>query len=105
MKTEDTKKVLQPTKAMQDSSTTYLNSRQQNYDTYSHVNKDNFPMKICNLKELSLCLGCSPNHIYKLISLGMPYHQLSKNSRRYYLLSEVIEWLSSAGLKKTVTWR
>lgn len=102
METEDTKKVLQPTKAMQDLSTTHQNSCQQNYDTDVPEKKG---IKICNLKQLCSYLGCSQNHIYKLISLGMPYHQLSEKSRRYYVLSEVIGWLSSAGLKKTVTWR
>lgn len=61
-------------------------------------------MDIVNLKELSNQLGCSPNHIYKLINLGMPYHQLSPKSRRYYVTEEVTEWLKSSGLKKRSSW-
>lgn len=101
---QDTKKALQPTKAMQDL-TTHQNSCQLNYDTNAQKKEAEPPLRICNLKQLSISLGCSPNHVYKLIELGMPYHQLSEKSRRYYVLDEVLNWLSSAGLKKTVTWR
>lgn len=61
--------------------------------------------QICNLKQLCEQLGCSTNHVYKLVSLGMPYHQLSSASRRYYVLDEVINWLKEAGLKQKTIWR
>lgn len=62
-------------------------------------------VQILNLKQLSHELGYSENHIYKMISLGLPYHQLSKTSRRYYVLDEVLSWLKSAGYKQISTWR
>lgn len=60
---------------------------------------------ICNLKELCQILGYSQNHIYKLISQGLPYHQLDERSRRYFIVDEVVNWLKSAGLKQISTWR
>lgn len=65
----------------------------------------NVETQILNLKQLSQRLGCSQNHIYKLIAQGMPYHQLSDDSRRYYVLDEVLDWLKSAGYKQVSTWR
>lgn len=60
--------------------------------------------EILNLKQLSEKLNCSKAHIYKLISLGLPYHRLSDHSRRYFVWSEVLEFLQTAGLKKHVVW-
>lgn len=61
--------------------------------------------EICNLKQLSQKLNCSPNHVYKLIKLGLPYHQLSKTSRRYFIVTEVIAWLKLSGLKQVNVWK
>lgn len=61
--------------------------------------------EIVNLKGLCKYLGYSQNHIYKLISEGLPYHQLTANSRRYYVIEEVVDWLKTAGLKQVTTWR
>ncbi|MBM6812978.1 helix-turn-helix domain-containing protein [Limosilactobacillus reuteri] len=60
---------------------------------------------ICNLKELSKELNCSQNHVYKLIHQGMPYHQIDEQSRRYFILDEVINWLRKTGLKQESVWR
>lgn len=69
------------------------------------MSSSNANVQILNLKELSQYLGCSQNHIYKLIHQGMPYHQLSADSRRYYVQDEVLDWLKSAGYKQVSTWR
>lgn len=61
--------------------------------------------QIVNLKELSSELGCSKTHIYTLIERGMPYHQLTEKSHRYFVIDEVLDWLKTSGLKRKVTWR
>lgn len=45
------------------------------------MSSSNADTQILNLKQLSKRLGCSQNHIYKLIAQGMPFHQLSDDSR------------------------
>lgn len=69
------------------------------------MSSSNADTQILNLKQLSKRLGCSQNHIYKLIAQGMPFHQLSDDSRRYYVLDEVLDWLKSSGYKQVSTWR
>lgn len=58
--------------------------------------------QIVNLKQLAGVLGCSISHIYSLIEMGMPYHQLSINSRRYFVVDEVVGWLKTAGHHQAV---
>lgn len=53
--------------------------------------------QIVNLKTLANILGCSQSHVYTLIGVGMPYHQLGPQSRRYFVVEEVISWLKSTG--------
>lgn len=63
--------------------------------------------QIFNLKEISQVIGCSTGHVYKLIRQGMPYHQLDENSRRYFIVDEVVEWLKTTGRKQVqvTVWR
>lgn len=50
---------------------------------------------ILNAKEAAKQLGVSKSYFFKLVKQGMPYHQISSNSRKYYVISEIIEWLQS----------
>lgn len=60
---------------------------------------------ICNFKDICNFIGCSPNKGYKLIALGLPFHQLSADTRRYFIKTEVVEWLESAGYSQQTTWK
>ncbi|WP_290034278.1 hypothetical protein [Ligilactobacillus cholophilus] len=48
---------------------------------------------ILNGQQLINELGISRTYLCKLLKLGLPYHQLDKNTRKYYVLDEVKEWL------------
>lgn len=63
-----------------------------------------FGDKILNTKELCKKLGISTTLLYRLLDNGLPSHQLTANSRRYYNYDEVEEWLSHAGFHKKVKW-
>lgn len=53
--------------------------------------------KFLNTKEIARALGCSTDYIRKLQRLGMPFHQLSPNSKKYFSLEEVNSWLENSG--------
>ncbi|ARD06169.1 hypothetical protein B1745_00150 [Lactobacillus amylolyticus] len=60
--------------------------------------------KILNVKELCNELNISTTFFYKMKKAGMPYHQLCDNSRAYYILDEVEEWLYKAGFHQESKW-
>lgn len=60
--------------------------------------------KILNAKELCNKLSISTTFFYKMKKAGMPYHQLCSNSRAYYILDEVEDWLSEAGFHQETKW-
>lgn len=64
-----------------------------------------FGNQILNAKELRQKLGISSSFFYRLLKNGLPYHQLDKNSRKFYFLDEVETWLSQNGLKPKTTWK
>lgn len=63
-----------------------------------------FGNEILNTKQLLKYLGISTTLLKKLIDDGLPYHQLSSSSRKYYNLNEVTEWLLKAGFKRKQVW-
>lgn len=63
-----------------------------------------FGHEILNGKQLCEQLGISTTLLYRLLKTGMPYHQLTTASRKYYNLQEVQEWLLSAGFHQQTTW-
>lgn len=72
------------------------------------INGDEFEMfgdEILNAKQLQEKLGISTNFFYQLLKKGLPYHQLDKNSRKFYFLEEVEEWLIKRGLKPQTSWK
>lgn len=52
-----------------------------------------FGDELLNGKQLVAELGISTSYLYTLLRAGLPYHQLGTNSRKYYLLPEVKNWL------------
>ena len=58
-----------------------------------------------NTKETPEKLGISTGYLRKLQKLGLPYHQLSEDSYKYFNLSEVENWLCVAGYKQQTTWK
>ncbi|WP_278838540.1 helix-turn-helix transcriptional regulator [Ligilactobacillus agilis] len=63
-----------------------------------------FGKDILNGKQLCAALGISTTLLYRLIRSGMPYHQLSTGSRKYYNLEEVKHWLLNAGYQQKTVW-
>lgn len=63
-----------------------------------------FGKEILNGKELMQALGISTTLLYQLLDNGLPYHQLSSSSRKYYNLNEVEDWLRSAGYRQKPVW-
>ena len=63
-----------------------------------------FGKEILNGKELMQALAISTTLLYQLLDNGLPYHQLSSNSRKYYNLNEVEDWLRSAGYRQKPVW-
>ena len=59
---------------------------------------------ILNGKQLCQELGISTTLLYRLLKQGMPYHQLSTASLKYYNLDEVKEWLLRAGFRQRTKW-
>lgn len=59
-----------------------------------------FGKSVLNGKQLCNQLGMSTTLLYRLLDSGMPYHQLTKSSRRYYILEEVQTWLLKAGYRQ-----
>ena len=58
-----------------------------------------FGEEILNGKQLTKQLGISRTFLYSLLDEGLPNHRLGNRSRRYYILSEVEEWLISKELR------
>ncbi|MEK1378053.1 helix-turn-helix domain-containing protein [Limosilactobacillus fermentum] len=63
-----------------------------------------FGKNILNGKQLCEKLGISTTLLYRLLKQGMPYHQLSTGSRKYYNIDEVQQWLLHAGFHQQTTW-
>ncbi|NME21936.1 hypothetical protein BHL83_11955 [Limosilactobacillus reuteri] len=63
-----------------------------------------FGDEILNGKELRQFLRISTTIYYQLLKNGLPSHQLTANSRRYFNRDEVIDWLKSQGYRKTTVW-
>ena len=61
--------------------------------------------KFLNTKETALAMGISTSYLRKLERLGLPYHQLSVNSYKYFRLDEINEWLKKEGFIRKTTWR
>ena len=58
-----------------------------------------------NTKEKATAMGISTSYLRKLERLGLPYHQLSVNSYKYFRLDEINEWLKKEGYVQKSTWR
>lgn len=52
-----------------------------------------FGKEILNAKQLAMKLGVSRSYVYKMLKIGLPYHQLGSKSRKYFVYKEVQEWL------------
>lgn len=63
-----------------------------------------FGQEILNGKQICEALGISSTLLYKLIASGLPYHQLTEGSRKYYYLEEVKRWLLEVGYHQRTTW-
>lgn len=63
-----------------------------------------FGKDILNGRQLCKALGISTTLLYRLLKQGMPYHQLSTGSRKYYNLEEVQDWLLNAGYHQESKW-
>lgn len=61
-----------------------------------------FHDKLLNTKEMAEYLGCSTSYLRKLQKFGLPYHQLSPDSKKYFNKTEVDKWLQQAGLHQDV---
>lgn len=59
---------------------------------------------ILNGKQLCEELGISTTILYNLVNNGLPYHQLTANSRKYYILNEVKSWLLDSGFHQETKW-
>lgn len=63
-----------------------------------------FGSEILNGKQLRQHLGISTTIYYRMIKSGMPFHQLTATSRRYFNVNEVESWLRKAGYQEKTTW-
>lgn len=63
-----------------------------------------FGKEILNGKQLCEKLGISTIILYQLIDNGMPYHQLTTNSKKYYIIDEIEQWLLQAGYHAHTVW-
>lgn len=61
--------------------------------------------KFLNTKETATALGVSTSYLRKLERLGLPYHQLSNDSYKYFQINEIDEWLQKEGFVQRKTWR
>lgn len=52
-----------------------------------------FGTELLNARQVAKELGISYTYFFKLRKNGCPYHQLGEQGRKYYILSEVQEWL------------
>lgn len=58
-----------------------------------------------NTKETAIAMGISTSYLRKLEKLGLPYHQLSIDSYKYFQLDEINDWLKKEGFIQRTTWR
>lgn len=63
-----------------------------------------FGEEILNGRQLCKELGISTTMLYRLLKNGLPYHQLTANTRRYYYLEEVHHWLLRNGYRPREQW-
>lgn len=61
--------------------------------------------KFLNTKETAIAMGISTSYLRKLEKLGLPYHQLSPDSYKYFRLDEINDWLKEEGFIRKTTWR
>lgn len=52
-----------------------------------------FGEEILNGKQIIKKLNISPAFFYRLLDDGLPFHRLGRSSRRYYVYSEVKQWI------------
>lgn len=64
-----------------------------------------FNKEILNMKQLCEKLNISSFLFYKMVQNGLPYHQLGKHARKYYIYNEVETWLINNGFKKRTVWK
>ena len=63
-----------------------------------------FGKEILNGKQLCDELGIGTTILYRLLDNGLPFHQLTTPSRKYYILAEVEDWLVNAGYHQKTVW-
>ena len=63
-----------------------------------------FGKEILNGKQLREVLGISTTVYYQLLKNGMPSHQLTTSSKKYFNVGEVEEWLQKSGYHKQSVW-
>ena len=61
--------------------------------------------KFLNTKETATAMGISTSYLRKLERLGLPYHQLSADSYKYFRLDEINDWLKQEGFIQHLTVR
>lgn len=63
-----------------------------------------FGKEILNGKELREVLGISTTIYYQLLKNGMPFHQLTTTSKKYFNVVEVEDWLQKFGYHRQMVW-
>lgn len=63
-----------------------------------------FGKDILNGKQLREVLGISTTIYYQLIKNGMPFHQLTTTSKKYFNVNEVKNWLQKSGYRQQTIW-
>lgn len=46
-----------------------------------------------NATQLCKKIGISTAYLNKMVKQGCPYHQMVEGRRKYYILTEVLEWI------------
>lgn len=63
-----------------------------------------FGKEILNGKQLREVLGISTTIYYQLLKNGMPFHQLTTGSKKYFNICEVEDWLQKSGYHRQTVW-
>ena len=63
-----------------------------------------FGKEILNGKQLREVLGISTTVYYQLLKNGMPFHQLTTTSKKYFNVTEVEDWLQKSGYHRQMVW-
>lgn len=63
-----------------------------------------FGKEILNGKQVREVLGISTTIYYQLLKNGMPFHQLTTTSKKYFNVAEVEDWLQKSGYHKQMVW-